>query len=320
MTDPNPNGHEPEGARVSAAPAATANRGPSQAERLIGYARSAELFHAPDGEAYATVGLGGHQETCPLKSGRFTRWLTRSFYREAGKAPSAQALTDARATIAAIAAFDGPELPVFVRVAGYGDAVYLDLCDERWQVAEVTATGWRVLSSEAVPVRFVRRDNAAPLPCPVAGGGLDDLKPLLNVRGEEDFRLLVGWLIGALNPEGPYPVLVLQGEQGSAKSTTVRVLRSVTDPAVEPLRAPPRDERDLAIAASGLGHEGDGPGAARLGRSGRDQAVLLGGGEGVSHHHPPGLPRSPEGEDGPLEGEELPRLRAGEDRDGEEVL
>jgi hypothetical protein len=77
------------------------------------------------------------------------------------------------------------------------------------------------------------------------------LRQLLNVRTDEDFRLLIAWLIGALNPDGPYPVLALQGEQGSAKSTTVRVLRSVVDPAVEPLRAPPRDERDLAIAASG---------------------------------------------------------------------
>ncbi len=252
MTDPNPNGRELEGA-ISTVPVtgATSGRPRTQSETLIAYAASAELFHAPDGEAYATVGVGGHRETCPLKSGRFTRWLTRSFYREAGKAPSAQALTDARATIGAMAAFDGPELPIFVRVAGHEEAVYLDLCNEDWEVAEITASGWRVLPSEAVPVRFVRRDNAAPLPRPAAGGGVDDLKPLLNMRGEEDFRLLVGWIVGTFSPEGPYPVLVLQGEQGSAKSTAVRVLRSVTDPAVEPLRAPPRDERDLAIAASG---------------------------------------------------------------------
>jgi hypothetical protein len=57
---------------------------------LIGYARDAKLFHAPDGEAYATIGTDGHRETCPLKSVRFTRWLTRNFYREAGRAPSAQ--------------------------------------------------------------------------------------------------------------------------------------------------------------------------------------------------------------------------------------
>jgi hypothetical protein len=168
-----------------------------------------------------------------------------------GYGQGAQGLTEARATIAAMAAFDGPELPVFVRVARSGDAVYLDLCNEEWEAAEVIASGWRVVRSEVVPVRFVRKDNAAPLPRPEAGSTLEALCSLLNVRGEEDFRLLVARLVGTLNPDGPFPVLVLQGEQGSAKSTTVRVLRSVVDPAVEPLRAPPRDERDLAIAASG---------------------------------------------------------------------
>ena len=251
VTEPSANGLATQGVPSPSVSKAGVGRRPTQAETLIGYAREAELFHAPDGEAYATVGVGGHRETYPLKSVRFTRWLTRSFYRDAGKAPSAQALTDARATIAAMAVFDGPELPVFVRVAGHEGALYLDLCNEGWEVAEVTASGWRVMPGEATPVRFVRRENAASLPCPATGGSLEELRPLLNVRGEEDFRLLVAWLSGALNPDGPYPVLVLQGEQGSAKSTTVRVLRSVVDPAVEPLRAPPREERDLAIAASG---------------------------------------------------------------------
>jgi hypothetical protein len=224
---------------------------PAQSELLIGYADEAELFHAPDGEAYATLEVDGHRETWPLKSKRFSQWLLRHFYTEHGKAPGAQALTDARATIAARATFDGPEKAVFVRVAKLGNTIYVDLCNERWEAVEVTASDWRVIPSEAVPVKFVRKDNAAPLPHPVTGGTIELLRRLLNVRTDDDFRLLVAWLIGTLNPDGPYPVLALQGEQGSAKSTTVRVLRSVVDPAVEPLRAPPRDERDLAIAASG---------------------------------------------------------------------
>ena len=225
----------------------------NQGELLISYADEAELFHAPDGEAYATVDVNGHKETWPLKSKRFTQHLLRRFYTEHGKAPGAQAFTDARATIAARATFDGPEMKVFVRVAKHGDGtVYLDLCNEQWEAVKITASGWRVVSSEAVPVKFLRKDNAAALPHPITGGSIEILRRLLNVRTDEDFRLLVAWLIGTLNPDGPYPVLVLQGEQGSAKSTTVRVIRSVTDPAVvEPLRAPPRDERDLAIAASG---------------------------------------------------------------------
>jgi len=223
----------------------------TQSELLIDYADQAELFHAPDGEAYATVEVDGHKETWPLKSRRFTQWLLRSFYAEHGKAPGAQALTDARATIAARATFDGLEKEVFVRVARLGNTIYLDLCNRRWEAVEVTASGWRVITSEAVPVKFVRKDNAAPLPHPASGGAIELLRAILNLRTDEDFRLVVAWLIGAFNPDGPYPMLALQGEQGSAKSTTVRVLRSVVDPAVEPLRAPPRDERDLAIAASG---------------------------------------------------------------------
>jgi hypothetical protein len=226
-------------------------QGATQTEILIGYADDARLFHTPDGEAHATIRIGEHEENWPVKSRRFDQVLRRRFYEVSGRAPSAQAITDARATIAARAVFDGPEMPVHLRVAGHENAVYVDLVNDRWEAVEVTPAGWRVLSGDALPVRFVRKDNAAHLPYPARGGSVEDLKPFLNVRTEEDFRLLVGWMVGALSPNGPYPLLVVEGEQGSAKSTTVRVARSVVDPAEEPLRAPPRDERDLAIAASG---------------------------------------------------------------------
>jgi hypothetical protein len=56
-------------------------------------------------------------------------------------------------------------------------------------------------------------------------------------------------MLAALRPKGPYPVLVLQGEQGSSKSTTERLLRAVVDPSTAPLRSTPRSEHDLYIAA-----------------------------------------------------------------------
>ena len=56
------------------------------------------------------------------------------------------------------------------------------------------------------------------------------------------------WLIGALHPRGPYPLLVPNGEQGSAKSFLCRVLRRLIDPNEAELRSEPRDERDLVIA------------------------------------------------------------------------
>src|SRR5262249_44830950 len=87
------------------------------------------------------------------------------------------------------------------------------------------------------------------LPEPERGGSLDELKEYVNVRSDE-WPLAVGWAVQAMNGAGPYPPLALHGEQGSAKSTTARVLRSCIDPSTAPLRAEPRDEHDLIIGAT----------------------------------------------------------------------
>jgi hypothetical protein len=62
--------------------------------------------------------------------------------------------------------------------------------------------------------------------------------------------LVVAWALAVLRNRGPYPVIVLSGEQGSAKSTFSAILRALLDPNTAPLRALPREDRDLFIAAS----------------------------------------------------------------------
>jgi hypothetical protein len=220
----------------------------SQARELIRYAREgAQLFHAPDGSAYATVHVGNHHETHPIRSTRFTDWILMRFFREHDRAPNPQVLTGALNTIRAVATYRGPEMPVFIRVAEHEGDVYVDLGNDRWDAVRITREGFEVVTNP--PVRFVRKAGFATLPYPQAGGTIEDLRTFLNLATDGDFMLVAAWAAFSLSPWGPYPVLVLQGEQGSAKSTTVRVLRSLVDPAVEPLRALPRNERDLAIAA-----------------------------------------------------------------------
>lgn len=58
------------------------------------------------------------------------------------------------------------------------------------------------------------------------------------------------WMLACLRDRGPYPVLVLSGEQGSAKSTFSAIVRAILDPNTAPLRALPREDRDLFIAAT----------------------------------------------------------------------
>jgi hypothetical protein len=60
---------------------------------------------------------------------------------------------------------------------------------------------------------------------------------------------LIGWLVGTYQPGGPYPILMLNGEQGSAKSTTTRLLRRLIDPHALDMRDPSLDDRGFVAAA-----------------------------------------------------------------------
>jgi hypothetical protein len=223
----------------------------SQADTLVELATAAELFHTPgghDSEGYATIPVGDHKETWHIASKGFRRWLSRLFYSHMGKVPGSQALQDAINVLAGMAIHDGQEIPVAVRVAEQDGAIYLDLADTDWRAVEVTEAGWRIIDNP--PVRFCRRRGMLALPAPVPGGKVDDLRRLVNVPDDDAWRLLVVWLVAALRPGRPFPVLVVNGEQGSAKSTLCRMARAIIDPNEAMLRRPPRDDRDLMIAAN----------------------------------------------------------------------
>jgi hypothetical protein len=189
---------------------------PKQADILIQLAEAAELFHAPDGTGYADLDINGHRETWPIRARGFRRWLARRFYDTTGGAPGSEALQSALNVIEARADFDGPERVVHIRVGGLDGSLYLDLADEKWRAIEIDATGWRILDKP--PVRFRRASGMQPLPVPMPGGSVEILRSFLNVQSDGDFVLVVAWALAVLSNRGPYPALVLSGEQGPPMS------------------------------------------------------------------------------------------------------
>lgn len=204
------------------------------------------LFHTPEKLAYADLDVNGNKETLRLRSKTFRDWLARRYYYEYQKTPRAQALQEALGVIEGIALFESSECPVYVRLAESNGQVYLDLGHPERAVVEVGPTGWQVIFDP--PVRFRRPRNLLPLPLPERGGRVDDLLSVLNLA-PEDWPMVVAWLVAALNPNGPYPLLFLQGEQGTGKSTLARMLKDLIDPSTDYLRAHPREIRDLMLAA-----------------------------------------------------------------------
>src|SRR5262249_24658651 len=121
-------------------------------------------------------------------------------------------------------------------------------CDPLWQVVEIDATGWRVVRES--PVRFRRKKGMRTLPVPTRGGTLQQLRQYINVASEEDWLLILASLLAAVRYSGPFPVLLLRGEPGSAKTTCGKVLQRCIDPSVTDLRSEPKEPRDLMIAGT----------------------------------------------------------------------
>jgi hypothetical protein len=88
------------------------------------------------------------------------------------------------------------------------------------------------------------------LPEPRPGGSIEALRPMLNLADRNDFVLVVAWLLASLRPVGPYPLLAVSGEQGSAKTVLSKLLRALIDPNIASVRALAREQRELSIAAN----------------------------------------------------------------------
>ncbi|QXM25479.1 hypothetical protein KO353_04425 [Elioraea tepida] len=222
----------------------------TQADILVRLGSEADLFHDSNHVCYADMEIADHRETWPLRSKGFRRWLTRRYFEETDGAPNSEAVQSALGVLEAKAHFAGEARAVHLRVAGDDRRIWIDLGSPDWRVVEVTPAGWHIIPYSECPVRFRRAAGMLALPDPQRGGSIDELRRFLNVASDEDFVLVVSCLLAAFRPRGPYPVLALAGEHGSAKSSAARALRSLVDPNATPLRAPPREDRDLFIAAT----------------------------------------------------------------------
>lgn len=228
------------------------NRAPTQATELVDIAAIAYVFRTPgaDPEAFATVTENGRRRTWPVRSKGFRRWLTGKYYGLHERAPGSQALHDALNTIEARAVSGENVNEVSLRLAEREGSIWLDLADDTGNAVEITRSGWRIVPGPEVPLAFLRRRGTLPLPLPNRGGSIDELRQFVNIVDDDDWCLARACLLSWLRPGYPFPILNITGEQGSAKSTTTKVLRMLIDPHKVLTKTPPRDARDLFIAAS----------------------------------------------------------------------
>jgi hypothetical protein len=117
------------------------------AAQLLELVAEMPLFFTPDGDAFARITVGDHQETMLTKSRQFRQWLSARYYQKYRKVPGNQALQDARTAIEGKAIYEGKPAELHTRTAGREGCFYIDLTNDEWQVVEISSQCWRIIAS-----------------------------------------------------------------------------------------------------------------------------------------------------------------------------
>jgi hypothetical protein len=203
-----------------------------------------ELFNDQHRVPYVRVAMNGVLITLPIRSRKMRSLLARMLWEAEEKAPGGETLNAAINVLSARALFDGKQYTLYTRIAPGNDGIWIDMADARWRAIHVTAHGWTIVDNP--PIVFRRHHHMQPLCIPIRNGDPWRLLAFLNIGTRDaDTRLMLMVLVGSYwIPEIAHLILVLYGIQGSAKSTTMRLIRSLVDPSSVGLLALPRGERE----------------------------------------------------------------------------
>ncbi|BBX19935.1 ATP-binding protein [Mycolicibacterium duvalii] len=222
----------------------------SVAARLVCMAQERYLLGvSEDGEPFGADRTRPHLAIL-LRAGKagLRAQLASRYFAETGTVAGGQALTDATLVLEGLAANQRPE-KLHLRIAEHRGISYIDTGRTDGKVIRIHRGAWSII--DTAPVRFLRTKLTAAMPLPPPSGDVNGLWDFINIAFEDRPVLLAALIAALIQCDVPHPVLALFAEQGSAKTTTTRMLVDLIDPAPVALRQPPRDAESWVTAAAG---------------------------------------------------------------------
>ncbi len=213
-----------------------------------------DVFTSTDNRPFVNIPCPANTrafQSVPLRSAAFRTWFHGEYASACDGIPAARAFHSVLHHLEgrAFRHSDSTRIRVGRRVAARTDSyatagLLIDLASPSGEIVEITPAGWSVKNDPSAP--FEPSPLAIPIPNPTEdpNTSLETLRGCLNLD-RAGWLLCLSWVLAALRPDGPYPVLILQGPSGSGKSLIARLLRTLVEPSTVPLAATPRSVRDL---------------------------------------------------------------------------
>lgn len=226
--------------------ASRGKNGRTQFEVLNDIIQDAEFFINELNKACCKIKYSDHHEVWEVESKHVEDWLLMRFLQETGSAPSSENLNKIRKVMRAKASGSGNERKLSRRVAEHSGNFYYDLVDDKWRAVRIVPGGAEVVDD--APPLFHRTKNMQEQPTPDFSGDVEKILDHITLNGKGSQLLYLVYLVSCFIPVISHPVLVVHGEKGSAKSTFIKMTRTVVDPARVELMTMPNSQRDLIVS------------------------------------------------------------------------
>lgn len=212
---------------------------------------SENIILGQDGKAYSVRNNAGNRYVVAVGSRCFNN-IIRERALELGINLRKNDLGDINAMLQGYAETAKIINNVWHRIAPIPNGVVIDLGDDNHTHVRITAGKVEIVTTGSDAL-FFRSSVSLPMSMPAATGELKRLNKYLNMHPASAV-LLVGWITFVLaHPKqstSKYPILVLNGGQGSGKSSLCNnILSKLIDPSRIGLQLLPANGKDLAIAA-----------------------------------------------------------------------
>ena len=217
-----------------------------QIDILIDIVEDIETYRTSMDETYVTIQI--RENNVNVKSERFKKWIVSQFYNIESKIPTNDNIAKIILLLESRAMNEVNEVLVERRCATVVNCIYYDLKDDSCNVVKVSRDGWEIIKDP--PVIFARTKTMYRQVTPERNGNLDILDKWFRYKDENHLILQKVILVASLIPNIARPIQVLHGEKGSSKTSTMKLVRDIIDPAIVPVVSIPKTTDDLAVYIS----------------------------------------------------------------------
>jgi len=212
----------------------------------IGKVKASFFINKSNNEACATINKKGIISHVYVNSKEFENFLRLCYYRETGKAPSKEAMSQALGMFESFAYDSEVRHDLKLRVKEVNGNFYYSLNNDNKEIIKVSDRLAKIIQTKK-PYFTSNRNTAAQVKPDLDNGDIKLLLKYLNLKHAYQTVLLLVYIVTCMIASIPHAILIICGEKGAAKSTTSRMIKSIVDPSNSDILSMPSTLENLEL-------------------------------------------------------------------------